>query len=166
MIVFDASTLILLAKVDLLGLFISHAKVPVLVPEAVRAEACGSGREETPVIARLLETGAIKTEKPRSRGMVRKLMVDFTIDLGETEAIAIAFQEKGAVVATDDRNAIRACKMLGIKFVTAISVLVTLYEKQLIARDASLAKLEKLAAIGRYGKAIIANAAKRLSEEY
>lgn len=40
-----------------------------------------------------------------------KLMEDFNIDEGEAEALILAIQEKAIMVATDDRNAIRACKL-------------------------------------------------------
>ena len=41
MIIFDASTLILLAKIDLLALFISNFQEKVLVPESVALEVAG-----------------------------------------------------------------------------------------------------------------------------
>ena len=42
MIVFDASTLILIAKADLLDLFLTSVNVPVAIPGEVEKECCGS----------------------------------------------------------------------------------------------------------------------------
>lgn len=44
--------------------------------------------------------------------LVRKLMDDFSIDVGEAEALTLALNKKDAMIATDDRNAIRASKLL------------------------------------------------------
>src|SRR6202521_5964571 len=42
MVVFDASTLILIAKADLLDLFLTSVNVPVAIPGEVENECCGS----------------------------------------------------------------------------------------------------------------------------
>ena len=39
------------------------------------------------------------------------------------------FEKDARVVATDDRNAIRACKMLHLEFITAIAFLIRAFEK-------------------------------------
>jgi predicted nucleic acid-binding protein len=51
MIIFDASTMILLAKIDMLDFFVSNFHGAVLIPEKVRSEVCTKGREETLLIA-------------------------------------------------------------------------------------------------------------------
>jgi len=45
-------------------------------------------------------------------------MDDFNIDEGEAEALLLAIQAGAETIATDDRNAIRASKLLKIDFVT------------------------------------------------
>lgn len=65
------------------------------------------------------------------------------------------------MVAADDRNAIRACRLLKIEFITAIAILIRAAEKELNKGEAVL-KLEKLETIGRYKKAIIADARKNI----
>ena len=44
MVVFDASTLILIAKVGLLDLFLTNVSVPVAIPGEVEKECCRSTR--------------------------------------------------------------------------------------------------------------------------
>ena len=162
MIVFDSSTMILLAKIDLLDLFISnfHGKVPI--PERVMVEVCKEHREESPAIVKLIKDKKIDVLKIRNVTQIKKLMGDFTIDQGEAETITLALREGINVIATDDRNAIRACKMLKINFVTAIAILVRAFEKNLIDRDSAFIKLQKLQVVGRYSKAIIKDATKQL----
>jgi len=93
---------------------------------------------------------------------MNKLKEDFNIDAGEAEALTLAIQEKANMVATDDRNAIRACKLLNIDFVTAIAVLIRAVEKALISKDEAIIKLQKLQSVGRYSKEIINNAVKQI----
>ena len=89
-------------------------------------------------------------------------MDDFNIDTGEAEAIILALQEKVSIIATDDRNAIRACKILKIEFTTAIAVLIRAFEKKLIDKDEALIKLRKLELVARYSRAIVEDARKRI----
>ncbi len=112
MIIFDASTLILLARCELLETFVSRTKRRIVIPLAVRNEVLQKGKAETPFIERLLDQRRIDTEQVSDEAAVQKLMHDFAIDRGETEAIFLAHVSRIAIVATDDRNAIKACRML------------------------------------------------------
>ena len=162
MIVFDSSTLILLAKIDILELFILNFHGRVLIPEKVRLEVSAGGGEERLIMVKLIEDNIIKVAKVKNSRQIKKLMEDFNIDAGEAEALTLAIQEKANMVATDDRNAIRACKLLNIDFVTAIAVLIRAVEKALISKDEAIIKLQKLQSVGRYSKEIINNAVKQI----
>jgi predicted nucleic acid-binding protein len=162
MMIFDASTVILLAKINILELFMANYRGRVLIPQTVKLEITSGGREETPLITKLIESKRIEISKVKNNRQIKKLMDDFNIDTGEAEAIILAIQEGARIVATDDRNAIRACKLLKISFVTAIAILVRAFEKDLMDRDESLIKLRKLQSIGRYSKAIIEDARRQL----
>lgn len=162
MIIFDASTLILLAKIDALDLFISDYGGQVIIPGKVEEEVMQKGSVETHQIDRLIEEGNIGVLKVVDKSFLQKLMGDFNIDSGEAESIALALHKKTAVVATDDRNAIRACKLLKVDFITAISTLIRAVEKRLLSKNEAAPKLEKLETIGRYKKSIIADARRQI----
>lgn len=162
MVIFDASTLILLAKIDILDLFISDYGGEVLIPEKVKEEVLQKGSVETPQMGGLIKDGKIKILKVDNRKLLQRLVDDFNIDSGEAEAITLALHKKGAVVATDDRNAIRACKFLKMEFVTAISILVRAFEKRLLNKNEAILKLERLKSVGRYKEAIIADARRQI----
>jgi predicted nucleic acid-binding protein len=162
MIVFDACTIILLAKVSILEIFLADCPEQALVPEKVRNEICAEGMEETPLIQRLIREKKIRVSRVREPKMKEKLMADFHIDEGEAEAVLLALRKTGAVVGTDDRNAIRACKLLRVEFTTALAILVTAHEKKLITRDDALMKLQKLQAVSRYKRSIMEDARKRI----
>jgi len=162
MIVFDASTLILLIKIDLLELFISNYKRSIVIPQKVKTEVCVEGREETPHLKNLIKEGQIEVLKAKNPKQKMKLMVDFNIDEGEAEALLLTIQKEADLIATDDRNAIRAAKLLKIDFVTAIGFLIRAAEKNLIVVDEALFKLEKLRIFGRYSRPIIENAKRKI----
>lgn len=160
MIVFDASTLILLAKMELLDVFVSNFRGGISIPELIRDEVCIQGREETPLLTRLIEDKKIHVSKVKADKAVRKIMNDFHIDAGEAEAIILALYEKASLVATDDRNAIRACKVLKLDFTTAVAILIRAFEKNLIDKAEALIKIQKLESVARYNRAIIEEARK------
>lgn len=157
MIIFDSSTLILLARIDLLEIFIQSFHDTVLIPEKVRIRIYYEEREETPLLNKFIENKKIKVSKVRNSKLVKKLMEDFAIGAGKAEVLALTIQEKANIIATDDRNAIRACKLLQLNFTTAIAILVRAFEKKLIDREEALIKLDKLENIARYKLSIINN---------
>ena len=162
MIVFDASTLILLAKIDMLEVFISNFRGKLLIPEKIKEEVFIRRQEETPLLRKLIENKKIIVLKAKDARLMKRLIEDFHIDTGEAEAIALALQENASLIATDDRNAIRACKMLKVEFTTAIAILIRAYEKKLIDRDEALIKLQKLESFARYSQSIIEDAGKQI----
>ncbi len=162
MLIFDSSTLILLAKIDMLELFVKDFKGEVLIPEKVRKEACDFPGSEVPYILKLIKEKEIRVVSLKARREIKKLMEDFNIDTGEAEAIVLAIKKGCRIVATDDRNAIRACKLLGLDFITAVTVLIRAYEKGILEMDEALAKLDTLAQIGRYSQKIISDAKERI----
>ena len=162
MIVMDASTAILLAKAELLDAFIEGVEQTVVIPKDVREECAGRDSLDARLIARAIEEKRIEV-KAADRRAIQRLMGDFGLGLGEAAAIALAVP-KEALVATDDRRAIQACKVLRIPFATSISVLTRMREKGLLSREEALEKPNRLARDGRYKKEIIAAARAELEK--
>lgn len=163
MIVFDASTLILVAKVELLELFLASVSVPVAIPAEVEKECCGSKKAlDALIIQRAVDESRIKTVVVKTRRLVAKLQGDFSLGRGEAEAIALALSEEAEVVGIDDKNGINACKLLGLAFTTAVGILIRSREKRLLEETDALEKLSSLAKYGRYKDSIIEDARGRL----
>jgi len=158
MILFDASTLILLAKIEMLDIFLSDVGRKVAIPEKVKEEVLTGLSPDGPMVAKLIQDKRINVLKARDRKVVRRLVEDFNIDEGEAEVLTLAIQEKALLVATDDKNAINACKIMKLDFTTAIAVLIRACEKGLIRSDEALFKLQKLQSFARYKKTIIETA--------
>jgi predicted nucleic acid-binding protein len=163
MIVFDASKLILLAKVDLLDLFLDNYPAEVVMPRAVEREcAAPPARPDALLIRERIQERRMRVDRVLDTATVQRLIEDFHLSHGEAEVVVLTLETQAHLVATDDRNAIRACKLLRLKFTTAIGILIHTMEKGLIRADEAIRYLEGLAMYGRYHRAIMDDARRRL----
>jgi len=163
MIVFDASTLILIAKAELLDLFLADIELEAAIPIEVEKECCGVKKSlDALLIQKALDELRLKVIAVKNRKLVVKLQGDFDLGRGEAEAIVLALAEKAQVLGIDDKNGINACKLLGIVFTTAIGILVRSREKGLLTGSEALTKLTTLAKHGRYKESILEDARRKL----
>jgi predicted nucleic acid-binding protein len=165
MLIFDSSTLILTAKIELLDAFLKDIGIgmEIAIPLAVERECCGGKKTlDALMIRKAVDESRIKVKSVRNRKLVAKFEEDFSMGRGESEAIALALQEDALLVGIDDKNGINACKLAGIPFTTAIGILVRSCQKGLIDRADALVKLAALANYGRYRNAILEDAKLRL----
>lgn len=158
-IVFDSSTLILMAKTGFLRVAVKNYQA--IIPGAVMKECTGGDFDDARLIKMLVDDGAITVVKKTNRKDVAKLCRDFKTHFGEAEAIALALTKKRPV-ATDDLLAIKACKILNIPFVTAMHFLIRFAEKGEIDRIAALYYFEKLSSYARYDQRILDDAFTRI----
>jgi predicted nucleic acid-binding protein len=158
-IVFDSSTLILLAKIEILNII--SEDIQIIVPEMVRSECTGKDLFDAKLISLLIKNGKIKVASATKKESVEKLCRDFKIHIGEAEALALALK-RNLPIAVDDLPSIKACKILNHKFTTAIHFLINVTENGKINEDMAFVKLEKLSLYGRYSKRILEDATKRL----
>lgn len=155
-IVFDASTLILLAKVDLLQIVAD--KMNIVIPREVKAETLAKPASyDAQLIDRMLKDGRIHISQKISAINIKTIKEQFRIDIGEAAALFLA-KEKGWVIGIDDGPGIRASKILGIHFVTALHVLLEFFHQEYLNRQSALAKLESLEKVGRYHVQIMEDA--------
>jgi len=160
MIIFDASTLILLAKIEILKIITQTQEI--VISKEVEAEAtCRHELLDAKIIIELIKTGQIKVTKNKDSVLLKKLKEDFAIAEGEASVLLLARQRQ-AILATDDGQTIKACKVLGVKFVTAIHFLLSAYYKKRISKELALVKLERLKNLGRYDVRIISDAINRI----
>ena len=158
-LVLDASTAIELAKADLLRSVAS--KTECWIGEIAAAEALAKQTDDAVAIATLLEAGEIGRDSIGEGVEMDKLMRDFNLRAGEAEAVVLA-ESRCAVCGTDDGRAIRCCKVLGVRFMTAVSLLVALAEVHEVESGLAMKRLQKLAQFGRYHPRILEDAALRI----
>lgn len=159
MIIFDTSTLILLAKVQLLRQTLERFKVQI--PMIVEEEAVKKDTMDAKLIRQLINEGKIIVIQNPLEEELHGIIKDFPIDSAEASALLIA-KKTGATLATDDGVTIKVCKILNVRFTTAIHIVIEAKENKIINKEIVLAKLEMLAKYGRYRVEIIEDAIKRI----
>lgn len=158
-VIFDSSSAILLAKISILGILAE--KVNIMFPESVKKETTAKKDSfDSKLILTLIGQNKIKIMKV-NMPEANTLMQDFNIDEGEAEAILLAKEEQ-CVICTDDDPSIKACKILGLKFATAIHFLMQLYEQGLLNKPIAIEKLRLLEKFGRYSYEIIKDAMNKI----
>jgi predicted nucleic acid-binding protein len=163
-LVFDASTLILLAKTDLLDIFLEDFPTTPQLPSAVEAECTAApSRPDGALISQRIAEGRLAVAEVQQPKVLARLLEDFRLGTGEAEALALALENGDTtIVATDDRNAIRACKVLRIRFVTSLGILVGAVEKGLLNPDDAMRCLERLKSYGRFKGEVIAEVRRQI----
>lgn len=163
MLVFDASTLILVARIDLLGKFLAHISIEVVIPAEVERECCEVKKTlDALMIEKAIVDSRIRVRAVKNRKLVTRLQTDFSLGQGEAEAITLAVMERSPLLAIDDKNGINACKLLGVAFTTAAGILMQSRENQWISDSEAHAMLALLAKYGRYKNSIIEDIKDRL----
>jgi len=166
MLVLDASTLILIAKMEILDLFLDGIESKVAIPAEVAKECCGVKKSlDALLIQKALDESRVKVVAVKNRRLVTKLQGDFGLGRGEAEAIVLALAEKAQVLGIDDKNGINACKLLGVAFTTAVGVLVRMREKGFLTVGEALVKLATLEKHGRYKPSILEDARRKIGDK-
>jgi predicted nucleic acid-binding protein len=163
MLIFEASTLILLARIELMETFLASVPVAVAVPKEVEKECCGG--KKTPdafMIQKAIRESRIQSIVVKNKKLAATLQTDFSLGKGEAEAVGLALAQKERLVGIDDKNGINACKLLGVPFTTAMGVLIRCREKDLINLSDSLLKLALLTSYGRYKNSLVEDVRTRL----
>jgi predicted nucleic acid-binding protein len=159
-VVSDASLIILLEKIKLLDKLIKEFKI--IIPKEVEKEAILFGKEKNyPDAFRLEEkknNNLIMVKEVKNQQFVNKIMNDFNIARGESEAICLFKQEKADLLATDDKFAFKACSALSIPVSGSSSFVTQAFDNNLIKKDEAIDMMEILAKEGRYKDEIIFNA--------
>ena len=163
MLIFDASTLILISRIELLDPFLAGVSLEAVIPQEVERECCSvKSSLDALMIRKAMDDSRIRVIRVKDKRLVAKLQEDFSLGKGEAEAIALGISERAQLVAMDDKNGINACKLLHLSFTTAAGILIRSLEKGLISSSAALEKLDKLAHYGRYKSSIIQDVRARL----
>ena len=163
MVIFDASPLILLAKAELLVRLLDSFPGPVVIPQGVQTECCENKASfDAQLIARLIAEKHIDVRKLRVRKAFEQLRKEFSLGVGEAQAIALAQASNARLIVIEDRNGVNACKILKLPFTGALGILLRMREKELLSKEEVLGKLEILRKYGRYRTDIVDDVRRRL----
>ncbi|MFH1586751.1 MAG: hypothetical protein ABID38_02765 [Candidatus Diapherotrites archaeon] len=161
MIAVDASTLILTAKTELLDLFLQSTK-QAIISEEVEKEATKKESFDAILIRQRIKEKKISVKKAKGKKRVEKLAKDFKMHRGEAETLVLCLENNCRGIATDDYNAMKACTVLEIKYISTMAILINLVKKKKLNREEAMGKLDLLVKYGRYSKEIIDDAKNKI----
>ena len=166
-IISDASTLVLLEKIDLLKTVI--AKDKIIIPQKVYEEAVTKGIEKKAAdaynIKEYAERKKIEVRAIKDKGRFEKLLREFNLGDGETEAVVLFIEHKADLLASDDHKAINLCKSLKIPFATAMAITLKYIKEKEIAYEDGKTMILGLGKYGRYSSELIADALGLIGEK-
>ena len=163
-VVSDATPLISLMKANRLDILEPLFK-EVLIPEAVYSELTGNPNyaEEAEQIssARFIRIVSVKEQK-----VVDVLRRSSGLDLGESEAIVYADDNKADVLLMDEARGRQVARAMGIYIMGTVGVLLFAHEEKLMSGAEIEAALHQMKEAGRHiGDEIIKYALSKLKEQ-
>ena len=151
MLVSNTSTLVLLAKIKCLETFIEISPV-IEIPAQVKQEALF---EKDSYYARQIQK-LINGKKIRvanaNKNQINNIMSQFKLDEGEAATYILFDSNKHDAILTDDGELIKLCKLEKVPFICSMAVIIRLFEKKKLSKDAAVNKMEELYVIGRYSE--------------
>ncbi len=156
MIIKDAMVVIHLAKITLLEKSCEYFR-SVVIPDRVHEEILGGKQRkyaEVGIILGLIEKRKIVVKKVKGGDDLRRLK-EFNIQGGEAEVVALYWQEKAELLATDDDSVRKKSALLNIKVIGTPAIILKLYKEKLIREEKFEEGLSELRKIGWFSDAVI-----------
>lgn len=164
MVIMDSSSLILLAKMEALDKMLKSIRETVMIGEQVYKEVTAKDTFDAKLITSRVKEGIIEIRKMRKMQLFKDVMKDFGCGAGEAESITLSI-ESGEGIATDDKKAINACKLLKVRWATTADLLVEMYDKKKITKEEALAYADRLEKYGWYGRMLIEKLKEKIKNE-
>ncbi len=156
LIVKDAMVLIHLAKTSLLGKSCGYFK-GVITPEMVYGEVMeglSKGYVDARVVEKLTQERQIRVLRVKETALIRKAN-EFNIQGGEAEAVALYWQEKAGLLATDDYNVRKKSALIGVRMIGTLAILLRLKIAKVIDDQKFKECVSGLRKIGWFGDAVL-----------
>ncbi len=155
----DSCSAILLAKATILEAL--SDRYELVMTEEVYKEIL-KGKEKKFIDAllteRLVKEKKIKTKSGANGALIKKLMQDFNLGVGEAETLALAINRQCEAVITDNRQGRKTASVYKLNLVGSIDVIIALHKLGLINKDKTLDGLKKLREFGWFANYLIDNA--------
>lgn len=155
LIIADASSVILLSRVDLMAIVLQEFQV--IIPERVYEECVNEEALKRYPDALAIQQWAHDKKLEVKKVNAQKHKFLHKVSEGEKEAIALSLEFPESVLLTDDGNAVKIAKYLKKAFIISPLVVLDLYQLDKISYEMARRSIEKLSIIGRYLPNLIAD---------
>ena len=157
-VICDSSLLILVSKLEIIDLLIEIFG-RIIIPNSVYIESVELGKESKKMdaflIEKRIEEGKVVKDNIKNISEKSKLIKDFNLHEGESEAIILYLEKSADLLGTDDYRTIKVCKILNIAYFTTLSFIHLCYKKSFLSKEKTLLKYDKLNVIGWYKEELI-----------
>lgn len=151
MLISNASTLILLAKVGAIHRFLNEYG-EITIPKEVELEILRGGTFDSKLLKKEIEDKTIKVRAIKSN--TSKILKEFRIHKGEAEAYILYNECEAEAILTDDGELIKLCNLFETPFINALAVITHMFEKGKLTHTEACEYLKKLNDYGRYSKEV------------
>lgn len=152
----DSMVLIHLAKVSLLEKSCDYFK-KIIIAESICKEILKGkekGMPDVPVITKLIKDKKILIKKVKNKNLIKKAN-QFNVQRGEAEAVALYWQEKAALIATDDDNVRKKRTLLDIGVIGTPAIILRLFKENVIDKNKMKQCASELKKIGWFSSTIL-----------
>ena len=140
-----------------------------IIPQEVYNEAVIKGKKvkskDSYLIENKINKNIIKVKKVKDKKRVNKIINEFGLAKGETEAIVLFLEERADILAIDDHKAINVCKIYKIPFMTALTFVINAFNTKLIMENEAKEMIQDLGVYGRYKDELIYKALSYIGEK-
>lgn len=157
-VICDSSLLILVSKLEIIDLLIEIFG-RIIIPHSVYIESVELGKKSKKLdaflIEKRIEEGKVVKEYIKNTSEKSRFIKDFNLHEGESEAIILYLEKSADLLGTDDYRTIKVCKILNIAYFTTLSFIHLCYKENLLSKEKTLLKYDKLNVIGWYKEELI-----------
>lgn len=155
LVVADASSLILLTRIDLMAMVIEEFQV--MIPAGVYKECVNDGTLKRFPDALAIQQWVQDRKIEIKIADFHKYKFIYKVNQGEREAMALSLDYPESILLTDDGNAVKIAKYLKKPFIISPLVVLDLFCLEKISYETARKSVEKLSIIGRYLPNLIAD---------
>lgn len=133
----DSSSLIIFAKINKLDL-LSKLYKPLIITKGIYNETVEKGKEinapDSKIIQEFIDNKKIILGllNEKYKDLSKNLKDKYSLGLGESEAIALALQQKDKTLMIDEKIARQICKLHGLKPMGSLRVLLIAFKKDML----------------------------------
>ena len=112
------------------------------------------GFEDATLINNLIKVNKISVFDIKNKNLIKKAN-EFNIQRGEAEAVALYWEKKADLLATDDDNVRKKKELLNIRVIGTPAIILKLYKGKMIDKNKVKQCINKLKEIGWFHMAIL-----------
>ncbi len=152
----DSCSMILLSKSAVLEIFAKN--YDLFITEGVYKEIL-KGKDKKFIDA-LLTEGLVKERKIKvihtaNNSLIKKLMHDFGVGIGEAETLALVINKQCDAVLTDNKQGRKSAFIHGLSLIGSVDGIISLHRLKLIDEDKAVEGLKRLREFGWFSDYLI-----------